>query len=337
MEKIKLFVIFVKSIFILYFSFCTTYEHTPVHCSKIEGIPGPEDFVWMEENKIFLISSYNRRDLTSLGEIFSYNIQNNTLQILARKNEPQNLSFRPHGIDYKKPYLFVILHGDTLDTKWHAVAVYELKDNTLIFKTLFEHPLIVSPNDLKVISYDQFFITNDMETRNSFWEYFTTIYFGRNKGSILLCDIQKNDCYYVYKKIGFPNSIEIYNNKLYVTATLQNTIYEFQIEKNQDQYVLKDNYKFNEILGPDNLILYNSKIYTTSHPSNWKFLQHSKSTDNKSPSIGYEITPESHTVKKVFEDDGKRISAASVLIKLNQEIFLGQVFDPFILRCKITE
>ncbi len=337
MEKIKVLIIFVKSIFILNFSFCSTYQPFSGNCSKIEGVPGPEDFVWIEENKIFLISSQNRRDVNSSGEIFSYNVENKTLKILQRKNEPQNLAFHPQGIDYKKPYLFVILYGGILSAKWHAVVIYEFKDDALIFKTLFQHPMLISPNDIKAISHNQFFITNDMQNRGSFWEYFSTIYLGFSKGSVLLCDIETVNCSYVYKDIGFPNGIEIYNDKLYVSATLENAIYEFQILKDHNPYLFVHTYKLKGIKSPDNLILYNNKIYTTSHPSNWKFLQHSRNTEKKSPSIGYEITPESRTIKKIFEDDGIKMSASSVLIKLQQEIFLGQVFDPFLLRCKVED
>lgn len=337
MKKIKFLLFFVVFIFCFPLLSCSSIQHYPESCLRIEKIPGPEDFVWLEDDGIFLISSYNRRDLESLGEIFSYNPQAGQLQIVRRINEPENLSFRPHGIDYFKPYLFVILHGNTLDTRWHAVAIYEYKNNGLVFQKLFQHPLIHSPNDLKVISEGEFFITNDMKTHNSYMEYLATIFLGIYRGSIVYCNTEKSQCHYVYEGIGFPNSIAIMEDKLFVSATLENKIYEFRIVKRKDRISLTHKKEIARIPGPDNLILYQEKIYTTSHPSMWKFIRHSSNAESPSPSLGYEIDPVSYKVQKIFEDSGERISASSVLLKKNADLFIGQVFDSFLLRCKFAK
>ena len=330
--KIKNSLFFVKSILIYLFVFCKSYQDYPNSCYKIEGISGPEDFVYLEKEGIFLISSHNRRDLESLGEIYSYNPETNQVQIIKRTNEPENFSFRPHGIDYRKPYLFVILHGNTMDTKWHAVALYEYKNNELIFKKSFQHELIQSPNDLITISENEFFITNDMKKRGSYYELFKTLFLGLNDGSLAYCNIEKNTCEIVYKGLGFPNSLSVVNDRLFVSTTLENKIYEFRIEKdNSVRVTLKK--QIAEIAGADNIIYYNNKLYITSHPSIMKFMQHSSNAEKYSPSLAYEIDPNTYQTVSIFEDSGKKISAASVIIKLNNELFIGQVFNPYLLRC----
>jgi hypothetical protein len=334
MKKIKLYILFVNSILFYLLIFCKNYQNFPDSCFKIEGIPGPEDFVYLEEENIFLISSHNRRDFDSYGEIFSYNPNNNKLHLIKRINEPENLSFRPHGIDYYKPFLFVILHGNSDNSKWHAVAIYEFKNEILYFKMIFQHPLIYYPNDLIILNEKEFFITNDMKTYRSFLEAIGTIYFNIKKGSIVHCNIQQSECDTIYDGLGFPNSLLIINDQLFVSTTLENKIYKFKIIKNNNKFKLTSKKEIAKVVGPDNLILFKNKIYVTSHASMWKFIRHSNNTENLSPSIGYEIDPISFEVQKIFEDSGSRISAASVIIKINSELFIGQVFDPFLLRCK---
>ncbi len=331
--KIKYLLFVVKSILIYLFVFCKSYQDYPNSCYKIEGIAGPEDFVYSEKEGIFLISSHNRRDLESLGEIYSYNPETNQVQIIKRTNEPENFSFRPHGIDYRKPYLYVILHGNTIDTKWHTVAVYEFKNNELIFKKSFQHDLIQSPNDLITISENEFYITNDMKIRASYLEYFKSLFFGMNYGSIAYCNIEKNICEIVYEGLGFPNSLSVVNDRLFISTTLENKIYEFRIEKDNPAK-LTSKKQVAEIAGADNIIYYNNKLYITSHPSIWKFMQHSSNAEKYSPSLAYEIDPNTYKIVSIFEDSGKKISAASVIIKLNNELFIGQVFNPYLLRCK---
>ena len=328
-----------KKIFFSTFLFmsvsCSSYKPYPYPCSKIEGIPGPEDFVWIEKENIFLISSHNRRKFESYGEIYSYNPDTDKIQIIERIDEPEGLSFRPHGIDYKETFLFVILHGDTPDTNWHAVAIYEYKNNQLIFRKLFQNPLIYSPNDLVAISESEFIITNDMKNRGSNFELITTFLLGIKRGSLVYCNIQKNQCYKIFEGLGFPNGLALYKNKLFVSATLENKIYEFDLLSKNNQYRLENKRQVAKIPGPDNLILHKNKLYMASHPSMWKFVQHSKNAEKYSPSMGFEIDPETHEVKKIFEDSGQKINAASVIMKINYELFLGQVFNHYLLRCSL--
>ncbi len=323
MKKISIFAFFL-------FVCCQSYQTFPNHCLKIEGVLGPEDFVFLENENLFLISSYNRRNSETLGEIYSYHLKTRELKIIDRINEPKDLAFYPHGIDFYQDQLFVILHGKELDTKWHAVAIYQWNGKDLIFKKIIQNHLFLSPNDIAVYSDSVFFITNDSKNRASFWEYFLTLVFDIKKGSIVVCEILQNQCKFVQDELGFPNGITIYKNQLFVSTTFENKIYAFTINKD---YSLTNKKEIAKIQGGDNLTIYDQKLYVTSHPSLWKFQRHSKRAENRSPSIAYEIDLETFTIHPIFSDNGTRISASSVAIKLNNLLFLGQVFDPYLYQC----
>lgn len=318
-------------IIFLFLTVCKSYEKIPETCYKIEGIPGPEDFVFLKEENSFLISSHNRRNFELLGEIYYYNINTKELKIVKRLQEPKELSFRPHGMDFYNNHLYVILHGEELNSFWHGIAIYEWNGKDLIFKRLIENEKFHSPNDIAVLSENIFFITNDSKERGSYWELFLTNTFGINKGSIVVCDIIQNKCEYAQEKLGFPNGIAIYKNQLFVTTTLENKLYQFDII-NQTQLINKK--LISKIFGGDNIILLDNKLYITSHPSLWKFLRHSSNTEKFSPSLGYEIDISNYNTKLIFSDNGQRLSASSVLLKLDQDLYIGQVFDPFIMNCK---
>ncbi len=325
----------VKLILLLSLIYCSNFNKTNLECYKYEGIPGPEDFVYVPEENILLISSHNRRDIDSIGEIFLFEIQTNQIHLLKRENEPENLSFRPHGIDYKKPYMYIILHGDSRNQDWHGIAIYEFKNHTLTFKKLFENSLITSPNDLIAINEKEILITNDQKVHRSITEILSFLFFGTKKGYINYCNIEKNFCEVVIDNLGFPNSLVIYKDKLYISATLENVIYEFILNNSNNTIKFSDKKKLYNILAPDNFIVYNNKIYITSHPSNWNFYKHSKNPENYSPSSGYEMDPDTNQLTKIFEDSGETISASSVIIKIQSNLFLGQVFDPFLLKCNL--
>lgn len=326
-----------KNVILIVFPFlsslyCRSYEKLPNICYKIEGVFGPEDFVFLEDKKIFLISSHNRRNPELPGEIFSYDLSSGSLRKVERLNEPDGISFRPHGIDFFNGHIYAILHGaDLRTTSWHAVAVYEWDGNNLIFKKLMQNERLSSPNDIAVYSDGIFFITNDSKNRGSFWELFFTLSLGIKKGSVVACDINKDDCVYVQEDLGFPNGICVYKSQLFVSATLEDKIYRFDIK---DDLSLSGKSSVAKVQGPDNLILFNNKLYVASHPSLWKFLRHSNSSDNISPSIGYEIDLESYDTKLIFSDEGSRISASSVILNVGGDLYIGQVFEPFLLRCE---
>ncbi|MFN3604583.1 MAG: hypothetical protein ACK4UJ_07715 [Leptonema sp. (in: bacteria)] len=170
---IKRFLFIFTLLFLFFFlEFCKSYEKIPKDCFKIDGIFGPEDFIFLEKENLFLISSHNRRNFELLGEIYSYNLANNELKAIPRIGEPKDLSFRPHGIDFYNERLYVILHGKEQKSKWHGVGIYKWNGKELIFEKLIENELLHSPNDIAVYSNTIFFLTNDSKNRGSLWEFF---------------------------------------------------------------------------------------------------------------------------------------------------------------------
>ncbi len=316
----------------IFVSFCKTYEKIPQKgCYQIEGIEGPEDFSILDSSHL-LISSLNRR-IPKEGNLYKLNIHNHEIQKIERINEPENFKFYPLGIDIHQEYVFVVLQSEIWQTNYqtNGIVIYKWENGKLKFIKEIHHPYIYSPNDLKIINENEFVVTNDMKNRSSFLEAFASLYFGTKKGSAVYCNLLENQCKWIDIHLGYPNSVAFNQQKLYISTTFEGKIYEYDMTE-EKEFINKK--VFSEVEGADNLIFYDNYLYVSSHPDLFKFIKHSKNTNNKSPSQGYRIQIHTKEKEKIFSDDGSRISAGSVIVKIQNQIYLGQVFDPFLLKCE---
>ena len=62
------------------------------------------------------------------------------------------------------------------------------------------------------------------------------------------------------------------------------------------------------------------------------FMKHVKSSDNHSPSVVYKINLETSSATVIYANKGDQISAASTAILFDENLYISQVFNPFILK-----
>lgn len=284
--------------------------------TKIKVGPGPEDFVLdtFNTNERLIISCDERRDKdkTVQGDIWEYDLNTEKAKKLIRKNEPDSLDFNPHGIhlirENDTSYLFVVNHYD----KKSEIIRYELNQNELVFQKRFDYNSSI--NSVFGVNKGIFYITNDLKF----------------KGAIVL---YKNGEYKkLDKHIKYPNGIFIKDSTLYLTTTLSNKVYQYKV--NQD-YTLGKNKKVTKVKGADNIRFYNEWLITTSHYKFLKFINHFKDEKKHSPSLVYAINTTTGEKKELFNNKGDIISAASGALIYKGNLYIGQVFQEFILKKKV--
>jgi hypothetical protein len=59
-----------------------------------------------------------------------------------------------------------------------------------------------------------------------------------------------------------------------------------------------------------------------------KFIGHTKDKSRSSPSLVVRVDPATGKSSKVFYDDGRTFSAASVALVFRDHLILGQIFEP---------
>ena len=292
----------------------------------LESGYGPEDIVVdsLHNPPRLLISCASRRaEYPVYGEIESIQPNSNTRLVMKRIGDPEGLAFRPHGISLIQAgeiqYLYVITHDDKNER--HPIIQYQIEDDELIFIRMLESKLLVSPNALQAFPDGSLVVCNDAAVRNSMKE---KIYM-QKKGNVLFYDGQGNWTIAALS-LGMPAGLTGIGNQIFVSATLENKLYSYNLRDGQ----LLDKKLVCRIKGPDNIRISHDKLIITSHSKPIKFIFHTKKKSRHSPSLVVLVDPASGKQIRLFYDNGKQINAASVAVMFNNQLVIGQIFEPFI-------
>ncbi|NOX47034.1 MAG: hypothetical protein GXO89_08665 [Chlorobi bacterium] len=282
---------------------------------KIDVGPGPEDIVLdtLGAERLLISCAERRKGPIKGNGIWEYDLKTKK----ARKLEVNLMAdrpFNPHGIyliyENGGKYLFVINH---ISKKQNEIIRFRVLTNSLAEEKSFRDKLVKHPNDIYAANKNEFYFTNDRPFCGSITKY--------DQGNYSL----------IAKHLHFPNGIQGLDDTLYVSTTISNKV--FQIYKTKSAYKRK---KLLKVKGGDNFSV-NGKnsLLLTSHPKLVKFLNHAKNPEKKSPSQVFEIDTQTGKKKLVFSSEGDDISAVSVALEYKGFLYLGQVFDGFILKIPI--
>jgi hypothetical protein len=303
-------------------------SHLPVSPSLrlLSSGYGPEDIVAdsLHDPPRLLVSCASRRsEYPFYGEIETIDPVKGNRIVMTRMGEPAGLIFRPHGISLVQAaeiqYLFVISHDDQKNI--HLILQYLIDGNNLIFVKSADSRLLVSPNALQAFPDGSFLVCNDAAKRNSMIEKI----FRLKRGNVLYFDGRGNWTI-VADKLGMPAGLTGMRNRIFISSALENKLYSYQFIDGQ----LTDKQQVCRIKGPDNIRINNNNLIITSHAKPIKFIRHVKDKSRKSPSRVLSVDPRSGKTTQLFYDDGTLISAASVALIFNNQLAIGQIFEPLI-------
>ena len=294
--------------------------------TKIATAPGPEDIVLDKSNNRILVSCDERRIAQPLnGEIQQINIETNECKNLPLLNLPA-IPFYPHGFDLQKvngiDYLYIINHyKDVANTS--SVLQFKINVENLEFVKEYKNSLLISPNDLTVMSNGSFYFSNDKNSPGIL-EYLTN----PNAGSVGYCD-GNNDWKKVDSSITFPNGLYNENNKLFLATSRNHALFTYDI---QNDGTLSNKSTLSTINGMDNILVNGDELIVAVHPDEVKFALLSFLPETLSPSKTYSINKQTGAAKAVFYDDGKIISGSSTALVVGNDLYLSQVFEGFVLK-----
>lgn len=294
--------------------------------TKIQCAPGPEDIVLDKSNNRILVSCDARRDGQPMhGEIQQLNLTTNLSSTLPLKNLPA-IPFHPHGFDLQTvngiDYLYVINHYRD-DAHTNSVLQFRINTADLDFVKEYKNNLLISPNDLTVLSNGSFYFSNDKNS-SDILELLTN----PNAGSVGYCD--GNDTWKkVDSGIGFPNGLYNSANTLYLATSRNHALFRYDI---QSDGALTNRTKLSSINGMDNIMANGDDLIIAVHPDEIKFALLSYFPETLSPSKTYSINKITGAVKTIFYDDGSIISGSSTALVVGNDLYLSQVFEGFILK-----
>ncbi|RLD55208.1 MAG: hypothetical protein DRJ05_13325 [Bacteroidetes bacterium] len=277
--------------------------------------PGPEDFaIDTLGAERLLISCTERRGGNNSGNgIWAYDFKTgNTKKLhLTLKTERD---FNPHGIyliyENGGKYLFVINH---ISKKQNEIVRFRVLTNSIVEEKNFRDKLIKHPNDIFATDKNEFYFTNDRPFCGSITKYYQGEYST------------------IAKSLSYPNGIQGLNDTLYVSTVISNKV--FQVYQKGSGYKRK---KMLKIKGGDNFSVNGrNNLLLTSHPKLIKFVKHARNPEKKSPSQIFDINTQTGEKRLIFSSEGEDISAVSVAVEYKGFLYLGQVFDGFILKVAI--
>jgi arylesterase/paraoxonase len=297
---------------------------------RFEPVPGPEDMDFDRRHNRLIISSHDRRNLEKPGNMYTLDPLTGELNILKRENEPAGFVFHPHGISIVQKgtgevLLYVIVHGKETDTGTaHSIAVYEVYADALYLAELLEDRLLESPNDLAAYPDGRIYVSNDKSRDGGMFE----LLFGLKKSSVVFYD-GKGTWTRAATKIAMANGMAVDGNRVYVAATRDNSVFAYTAAPDG---MLTDKQRIAKVKGADNFYLHDNELYIASHEKMFKLMAHFSKPEKYSPSLLFRIDLANNDIERVFYNEGELISAVSVGVPYGDALYLGQIFDSFVLK-----
>ena len=317
-------------------------------CTRVQGVPGPEDVAIDRSRGIAYISAYDRRLAASddpgadgvRGGIYVMDLNADAAGLFMRPITPiMPERFRPHGIslftaeDGSRTLMVVNHpHGDE-----HTVEIFDLSaEDVLTHRRTVTDPLIMSPNDVAAVSPDAFYVTNDHDRPGQggrmmaalFASPITTVVFDDGETSKVVAD-----------ELAFANGVALSADmsKVYVTELLARTLHIFDRDAATNDLALSDRVFLGT--GVDNIdVAEDGSLWIGAHPQLATFGEHASDPANLSPSqiiVVRQFEGGGGEASTAYLDDGSEISASSVGATYKDRLVIGAVFDPAVLVCEM--
>lgn len=355
MKKIISYLLALLAVFILAFALylwisdcgispfrCGEYPtQSNITTQKIAVGGGPEDMAvdYSQGVPRLIVSCEERRPENQKKGGF-YGIDLSTHTSYQFQIKPADFEIFPHGIDIvtmdSTTYLYAISHHQDGDNWRHPVYRFIIQGNTLVYNQTYEHTLMNVPNDLDVLADGSFYATNYVPSMNP--TEMNKAIMGSKNGSIVYFD-GKGNWEIAAKDLCIPNGIYMDegNNHLYVAnggchEVLQFEVTEGKINASSKQSTIVNGPKIT--LGDNLLKDQQGQLWAVAHPCPLDFAAHTESKEEQSPTQIFTIDPTTLQPKTVFQNDGGLISAASTAVNINNQLYVSQVYEPYVLVVK---
>jgi len=132
--------------------------------------------------------------------------------------------------------------------------------------------------------------------------------------------------------LGFKNgSIVHYDGKEKWQIAAKDFCYPngIYVDESKNQSTIQHQQKIT--VGDNMVVDQDGQLWVASHPCLLDFVAHAENSSEKSPIQIFQIDPTTLKTKKVFQNSGALISAASTALYINERLYLSQIFDPYVL------
>ncbi|MCC5873246.1 MAG: SMP-30/gluconolactonase/LRE family protein [Gammaproteobacteria bacterium] len=319
-------------------------------CERIPAPAGPEDLEIDELLRVAFISATPRREPGALGDLYWLDLDDpDALPVPIPRDGPE---LAPHGLSLVRVdgelYLHVINHADAAGStveqfRYVSTAAPtgrpEARSGTesgrLEHLATVSDPALFSPNDLAAVDAKRFYVTNDHGGRSPLLRGVEHV-LGLRLGDVQYYDGQRFQT--VATGQGFANGILLTRSghRVLVAETVAGTVTSYLRDPASGLLTGESYMRFET--GPDNLTqAADGSIWMVGHPRLVDFVAHARNPERLSPTDVYRIDFYGRTADfgAVLVDDGSLISGGSTAAVRGRQMWVGNVFDPYLLRCTL--
>lgn len=315
-------------------------------CQRIPAPAGPEDLEIDEVLRVAFISATPRRQSGALGDLYWLDLDDlDAVPVLIPRDGPE---LAPHGLSLIRVdgelYLQVINHADpdgsTVEQFQYIPA--QAGDNrrsreigSLKHLATVSGPELFSPNDLAAVDAARFYVTNDHGGRHPLLRSVEHL-LGFRLGDVQYFDGER--FHTVATRQGFANGILLTRGggRVLVAETVAGTVTSYLRDPPTGLLTAESYMRFDT--GPDNLTqAADGSIWMVGHPRLLDFMAHARDPNRLSPTEVYRIDFYGRTADfgAVMVDDGSLLSGGSTAAVRGRLMWVGNVFDPYLLRCTL--
>ncbi|TNE59438.1 MAG: hypothetical protein EP340_02820 [Alphaproteobacteria bacterium] len=337
-------------------AFATLSPASPGMCVRVEAPVGPEDMQLDPRSGFVYLSSTDRRALvggTSDADGDIYLIDPRAPEAgftaLGLAAQLEGRRFYPHGLslyrdDTGRTTLMVINHPSETENRIEIFDLFEeevdgIPVRQVAFRRSVEDALIHSPNDLQAVGHDAFYVSNDHGPGGRFMRALDD-YVPLSRGTLVYFD--GATARVAADGFSYANGVAVSadGRELVVGETTGMSVKFYERDAASGALTFKE--KLPLYTGVDNIDrAADGSYWIGAHPQPLKFGPHAKDAANMSPSHVLKVTrgAEAHggAVDQIYLGLGDEISGSSVAIEAAGKVFIGQVFDPFLLACDLGE
>jgi arylesterase/paraoxonase len=338
----------------------TEVKPEPLKCEALAGATGVEDIAIDRKDGLVFLSATDRRappgkpskqdGLYAMSLRDRYTVAGRSAVRVSAgmiaKLSGTPTDFHPHGISlYRAPdgslTLMAVNHRGT-DHKT-SVAIFQVivSNGDSRFVGLneigdIESDKIKHANDVAAVSKEQFYITND---HGSATELGMTLenYLMLPRADVVYFDGS------VFKEVAnglvFANGIAVSHDgkHVYVAESTARRIRSFERDLFSGRLTQEKSFEMNS--GPDNIdVAENGELWVAAHPKMFALVDYFKDRSKPSPSEIYHLAMKDgipNSAIRVYADLGHEIGAASVGAAADGKLFIGSIFDPKVLECRL--
>jgi arylesterase/paraoxonase len=314
-------------------------------CETLTGIVGAEDIAIDRKSRLVFLSASDRRPPYPDKKMFADGLYTLPLDhpeagFMRLGGTPAD--FHPHGISLFRAAdgSLTLMAVNHISPGHSAVDIFDVTIANGATKLSeigdIQSDKLISPNDVAAVGKEQFYVTNDHGSRTAF-DMTLENYLMLPRADVLYFD--GSVFREVAKGLVFANGIAVSNDgsHVYVAESTARRVETFARDSMFGTLTLRNTFVLPS--GPDNIdVDEKGDLWIGAHPKLFALVAYGGDPSKPSPSQIFRVTVAGgipQTAVPIYTNLGRQIGAASVGATADGHLFIGSIFDPKILDCRL--